>query len=76
MAFIPSEYSKIFLILSCIQIKNNAGIPNGKIFKQWNGCSGLHGNDKFYLEFPNGINEKTKALVIGATMLVVSLYLM
>ena len=31
---------------------------------------------EFYLEFPNGINEKTKALVIGATMLVVSLYLM
>ena len=55
------------------KIKNNAGVPYGKIFKQWNGCSGLHGNDKFRLEFPNGINEKTKALLIGATMLVVSL---
>ena len=33
----------------------------------------MHGNDKFKIEFPNDINEKTKALLLGATMLVVSL---
>ena len=38
-----------------------------------NGCQGAHGNDKFKIEFPTNINEKTKAILIGATMLVVSL---
>ena len=34
----------------------------------------MQGNDKFKIEFPNHINEKTKALLLGATMLVVSLW--
>ena len=57
-----------------MQIKNNAGIPYGTINKEWNGWSRIYeSNQKFKIEFPTNIDDKTKALLLGATMLVVSI---
>ena len=57
-----------------MQIKNDAGIPYGTINKEWNGWSRIYeSNQKFKIEFPTNIDDKTKALLLGATMLVVSI---
>jgi len=55
-------------------IKNDAGVPYGQIIKEFTGCEGAHGNDKFRIEFPTNINEKTKAILLGATMLADYMY--
>lgn len=45
----------------------------GDITKKWRGwcAEALHDSDTFKINFPDNINVTTKALLMGATMLVV-----
>ena len=63
---------------TAIQIKDDAGIPNGTITREWidstsNETSrlGRHGPGK--IDFPTNIDDKTKALLLATAMLVVSI---
>jgi len=55
-------------------IENQAGIALGEISKKWRGCGAeaFTDMDTFKIEFPDNIDLATKALLLGATMLVVS----
>jgi len=54
------------------QIENSGGIAVGEITKKWRGCfaEALTDTDTFKIEFPDNIDVTTKALLMGATMLV------
>ena len=47
----------------------------GEIKKKWRGCfaESFTDTDTFKIEFPDNIDVATKALLMGATMLVVSI---
>ena len=57
-------------------IENQAGIALGEISKKWRGCGTEAFTDlsTFKIEFPTNIDVATKALLLGATMLVVNEY--
>ncbi len=51
------------------------GIQVGEISKQWRGCGAemMTDTDTFKIEFPDGTDVTQKAILLGATMLVVRL---
>ena len=55
------------------QIEDSSGTNVGEISKQWRGffSEAFTDTDTFKIEFPDSITLETKAILIGATMLVV-----
>ena len=62
-----------FFFCMYTQIEDDGGSTLGKIVKKWRGCFSetLTDTDTFKIEFPDNIDVTTKALLMGATMLVV-----
>ena len=58
-----------------IQISNSGGVDVGAITWLWNGCAkqAFTDSDSFGVRFPAGANLQQRALVLGATMLLVSI---
>lgn len=56
-----------------MQIENAGGVPTGLISKKFRGFleEMFTDSDTFQIEFPTNIDVATKALFIGATMLIV-----
>ena len=71
---IKTKQDFFFHFFTHVQIENLAGIALGEISKKWRGCGteSLTDMDTFKIEFPDNIDVPTKALLLGATMLVVS----
>ena len=61
---------------SKFQIENAGGIQVGEITKKWRGCcaESFTDTDTFKIDFPDNADVTTKAILMGATMLVVSLH--
>ena len=59
------------------QIENAAGITVGEITKKWRGCcaEAFTDTDTFKIDFPDNIDVTTKAILMGATMLVVRFFM-
>ena len=62
-----------FLLL--FQIEDDAGSSVGQIARKWRGCceETFTDSDTFKVEFPSGSDVTKKALLIAATILIVSL---
>ena len=58
------------------QISNSGGVDVGAITWIWNGCAkqAFTDSDSFGVRFPTGANLQQRALVLGATMLLVSIH--
>ena len=58
------------------QISNSGGVDVGAITWLWNGCAkqAFTDSDSFGVRFPTGANLQQRALVLGATMLLVSIF--
>ena len=69
------DFLKIYKSYVKLQIENAGGITVGEIKKKWRGwcAESFTDTDTFKIEFPDNIDVATKALLMGATMLVVSI---
>ena len=64
------------MIFLLFQITDQSGTDVGEISKEWRGCmkESFTDLDTFKIEFPQNITLETKALLLGATMLVDFMY--
>ena len=58
----------------CFQISNAGGVSVGTITKVWRGCGAeaFTDSDNFRLDLDQAVSNEDKALLLGATFLIVS----